>query len=138
MYASREEPMVGDIVRGHGGEGEVLEITPKGVGGETATVRWTTPQPVGPGINRPLAPSTVSTQSLTLVRRKVVKVVGVRKADNENPPHFELQYLDLEKKQNEKGYFLTTKYGSETQLRELLKSGGVSDVEIDAYFRNAT
>jgi len=72
------------------------------------------------------------------VRRKVVKVVGVRKADNENPPHFELQYLDLEKKQNEKGYFLTTKYGSETQLRELLKSGGVSDVEIDAYFRNAT
>ena len=70
MYASGEEAMVGDVVRGRGGEGEVLEITPKGVGGETATVRWTTPQAVVPGINQPLAPSTVGTQSLTLVRRK--------------------------------------------------------------------
>ncbi len=70
MYASGDEPMVGDIVQGYGGEGEILEVTPKGVGGETATVRWTTPQPVVPGINRPLAPSTVSTRSLMLVRRK--------------------------------------------------------------------
>jgi hypothetical protein len=70
VYASGQEPIIGDIVRGHGGEGEVLEITSSGVGGETATVRWTTPQPMVPGVNRPLAPSTVGTRSLTLVRRR--------------------------------------------------------------------
>jgi len=70
MYAGGKQAMVGDIVRGQGGEGEVLNITPNGVGGETATVRWTTPQPMVPGMNRPLAPSTVSTRSLTLLRRK--------------------------------------------------------------------
>jgi len=70
MYGSGQEPMVGDIVWGRGGEGRVLEVTPIGLGGgETATVQWTTPQPKAPGINAPCAPSTVGTQSLRLVRR---------------------------------------------------------------------
>ncbi len=71
MYASGQPPMVGDIVKGNLGEGEVLAVTPNGLNGqETATVRWTTPQQKVPGINAPLAPSTVPTNSLTLVRRK--------------------------------------------------------------------
>jgi hypothetical protein len=71
MYVSGEQPMVGDIViKGNGDEGEVLKIATNGVGGETATVRWTTPHQKVSGINSPFAPSIESTRSLSLVRRK--------------------------------------------------------------------
>ena len=46
---------------------------------------------------------------------------------------FVVGYFDPERK-NQKGYFRTTKYGSETQVRALLKSRGVSDAEIDQIF----
>lgn len=70
MYTNKEEARVGDIVQGYGGEGEVLDVVPNGISGEMATVRWTTPLRKVPGINSALAPSTVSTQLLTLLRRK--------------------------------------------------------------------
>ncbi len=70
MYASGEIPMVGDIVQ-RGDEGEVAEITPNVPSGEeTATVKWTTPYKKANGINTPLAPSSVPTRLLRLVRRK--------------------------------------------------------------------
>ncbi len=72
MYASGETPMHGDVVRGNGGEGKVLALTPNGPGGEeTATVQWATPHEKvpGSGIFAPLAPVTVPTRTLRLVRR---------------------------------------------------------------------
>jgi hypothetical protein len=48
-----------------------------------------------------------------------IKVVGVQKADNEEPPHFQMAYVDLERKKNDKGYFQTTKFDTEAHLREL-------------------
>jgi len=71
MYASKESAQVGDIVSGSGDSGEVLEVTPNGLGGEEmATVQWKSPRQKSPGINAPLAPVSVPTRSLTLVRRK--------------------------------------------------------------------
>jgi hypothetical protein len=71
MYAGGEAAMKDDTVKGSGGQGVVLEVTPNGVGGEeTATVKWTTPRSKASGINAPLATSTVPTRTLTLVRRK--------------------------------------------------------------------
>ncbi|HVM75802.1 MAG TPA: hypothetical protein VMT75_09180 [Candidatus Saccharimonadales bacterium] len=67
----------------------------------------------------------------------MIQIIGVRKADQEEMPHFELIYVDLDKKEKEKGYFQTTKYGTETELRRLLKDSGVPDADIDKFFRNA-
>ncbi len=67
----------------------------------------------------------------------MIQIVSIQKADNEEPPHYELAYVDLEKKKNEKGYFQTTKYGTEAELRKLLKSSEVPDIEIDRYFEEA-
>lgn len=75
MYASGEIPMVGDVVEGSGGKGEVLEISLVGLGGEeTATVQWTTPREKvpGSGIFQLPAPVTVPTRSLTRVRGKAI------------------------------------------------------------------
>jgi hypothetical protein len=73
MYASGQPAMHGDVVQGSGGRGEVLGVTPAGLGGEeTATVQWTSPREKvpGSGIFELLAPVTVPTRSLTLVSRK--------------------------------------------------------------------
>jgi hypothetical protein len=66
-----------------------------------------------------------------------IKVVGVQRADNEKPPHFELAYVDLERKKNEKGYFQTTKFATEAELRKLMKEEEVPDAEIDGWFEKA-
>jgi hypothetical protein len=71
MYANGDEPLRGDIVRGDSDEGEVIEVTERGPGGEQyVTVRWTTPHEKAPGIYAPRAPQSLPTRSLTLVRRK--------------------------------------------------------------------
>ena len=49
---------------------------------------------------------------------------------------FVVGYFDPDKK-HQKGYLQTTKYGSETEVRELLKSSGVPDAEIDQLFERA-
>jgi hypothetical protein len=71
MYANREEAREGDVVRGGGGEGEVLKVIPNGIGGqENAMLQWTTVHERVPGYPAFNAPVQVPTQSLTLVRRK--------------------------------------------------------------------
>ncbi len=71
MYASGEKPEVGDIVRGSGGEGEVLELVPAGIGGqENALVQWSTVYEVTPGYRARKVPVQELTRALTLVRRK--------------------------------------------------------------------
>ena len=65
------------------------------------------------------------------------QIIGLQKADKDEPPHFELAYVDLEKKKNNKEYFQTTKFGTEAELRKLLRSGEVADAEIDKHFENA-
>jgi hypothetical protein len=71
MYASGEKPEVGDIVRGSGGEGEVLVVIPSGIGGqENVSVQWSTVYEVTPGYRARKAPVQELTRVLTLVRRK--------------------------------------------------------------------
>ncbi|HWH56812.1 MAG TPA: hypothetical protein VN682_04220 [Terriglobales bacterium] len=67
----------------------------------------------------------------------MIEIGHLTKADNDEPPHFELQYVDIEKRQREKGYFQTTKYGSEAELREVLKSQGMQEHQIDEWFAKA-
>jgi hypothetical protein len=62
--------------------------------------------------------------------------VIVRKSSSDDPPRFHVGYFDLERS-DETGYFGTTEYGTEKQMRELLKSHGVSEAEIDALFERA-
>ena len=66
----------------------------------------------------------------------MIENVTVRKATSDEPPLFEVGYFDLETT-DKKGYCWTTNYGNETQLRELLKSCGVPDPEIDEHFETA-
>jgi len=49
---------------------------------------------------------------------------------------FMLGYFDSEKK-DQKGYFRTTKYGSEPLMRKLLESLGIPDAEVDQLFEAA-
>lgn len=49
---------------------------------------------------------------------------------------FVVGYVDSDKR-DEKGYWRTTKYGSETEVRELLRSSGVPNAEIDLLFDRA-
>jgi hypothetical protein len=72
MYASEEEAVEGDVVRGSGGEGEVLEVIRDGVGGqENVLLQWFTIYERTPGYSARKAPVQVPTQTLTLVRRKI-------------------------------------------------------------------
>jgi len=66
----------------------------------------------------------------------MIRNVTIRKASSDDPPLFEVAYFDTEKKEEE-GYSRTTKYGTEPLMRELLKSYGVLDSEIDDYFQTA-
>jgi hypothetical protein len=66
----------------------------------------------------------------------MIRNVTIRKASSDDPPLFEVAYFDIEKKEEE-GYSRTTKYGTEPLMRELLKSCGVLDAEIDDYFETA-
>lgn len=68
MYASGEEPQIGDLVKGSGGEGKVLKVIPNGIGGENVLVQWTTPKTTPGGYKQLQAPVQVPTQSLTFVR----------------------------------------------------------------------
>ena len=66
----------------------------------------------------------------------MIENVTIRKTSGDDPPLYEVAYFDTEKK-NEKGNLRTTKYGTEPQMRELLKSCGIADAEIDEYFETA-
>jgi hypothetical protein len=65
------------------------------------------------------------------------QLLGLRKTGSTKPEQeYELILKDLEKQT--RGYSHTTKYGSEAQVREMLKNGGMNDTEIDAYFGRAS
>ena len=67
----------------------------------------------------------------------MIRVVNLRKADNEIDPQFELKYVDLERRKNEEGYFQEVKYDTESELRKFLKSVGLADAAINEYFEKA-
>jgi hypothetical protein len=64
------------------------------------------------------------------------QVLGLRKTDRTEP---EQEYeLRLRDKENTKpGYTFETEYGTEAQVRAMLKNGGRTAAEIDVYFEQA-
>jgi len=67
----------------------------------------------------------------------MIEKVTVRISGYDEPPMFEVGYVDIERK-GQKDYFWTTKYGTETKMRVFLKLCGVSALEIDRLFAAAT
>jgi hypothetical protein len=59
----------------------------------------------------------------------MLKITNLVKTADTDPQEFTLVLNDLGK--NTKGYVFTTKSGTESEIRELLKSAGLSDAEID-------
>jgi hypothetical protein len=65
-----------------------------------------------------------------------VRVLGLRKLLNTNPQKYELRLHDAA---NEiRGYFQTTRYGTEGEIRAMLKDGGLTDGQIEFYFARAS
>ncbi|MGP8268824.1 MAG: hypothetical protein ACLQLH_02050 [Terracidiphilus sp.] len=60
------------------------------------------------------------------------KVLGLRKIPNSDPQKYELRLHDSENKKS--GYRMNTEYGTEEQLRAMLKNGGLSDAQTDLFF----
>jgi hypothetical protein len=63
------------------------------------------------------------------------KVLGLQKIPNTDPQKYGLQLHDSENKKS--GYERNTEYGTEEQIRAMLKNGGLSDAQIDLYFAAA-
>jgi hypothetical protein len=66
----------------------------------------------------------------------MISKVEVRKAGSGDDSLFEVGYHNLEKKSDD-GHWRTTEYGTEKQMRDRLKSLGLSDEEIDKLFSGA-
>jgi hypothetical protein len=64
------------------------------------------------------------------------QVLGLRKVQNTEPQTFELVLRD--KENTDKGYFMTTKYGTEPEMRARLRDAGMSDGEIELLFQTAS
>jgi hypothetical protein len=62
-------------------------------------------------------------------------VRGLRKVNNSNPQNFELWLTDPKNKKD--GYLFTTKYGTEPEVRAMLKEAGLAEAAIDQLFRQA-
>lgn len=62
-------------------------------------------------------------------------VRGLRKVNNSNPQKFELWLTDPKNRKD--GYMFTTKYGTEPEVRAMLKEAGVPEADIDKLFRQA-
>jgi hypothetical protein len=60
------------------------------------------------------------------------KVLSLRRIPNRDPQEYELQLHDSENKKS--GYERNTEYGTEEQIRAMLKNGGLSEAQIDLYF----
>jgi hypothetical protein len=70
-----------------------------------------------------------------ILEATVYQVLGLRKAGRKDPQQFELILKDLDNK--DRGYFQTTRYGTEPQLRTILQAGGMLESEIDSLFERA-
>jgi hypothetical protein len=60
------------------------------------------------------------------------KILDLRKIPNTDPQQYELRLNDSENKKP--GYVMDTEYGTEEQVRAMLKNGGLNDARIDLYF----
>ena len=63
------------------------------------------------------------------------KITNLVKTPNTDPQEFTLVLKDLDN--TKKGYLHSTEHGTESEMRKLLKSSGVSDTDIDAAFNRA-
>jgi len=63
------------------------------------------------------------------------EVINLFKTGKKDPQIFVLVLKDLDN--TTKGYAQTTRHGTESQLREYLKNGGMSDTKIDDAFNRA-
>jgi hypothetical protein len=64
------------------------------------------------------------------------KIVGLRKTLSAGPHEYELLIHDPD--ETTKGYIMTNRYGTEDQVRAMLKAGGMSEAEIDVLFAQAS
>jgi len=64
------------------------------------------------------------------------QVLGIRKTPRTEPEQeYELRLRD--KENNRPGYIQTTEYGTEVEVRTMLKDGGMTDAQIDVLFATA-
>ncbi|MGP8251305.1 MAG: hypothetical protein ACLQHF_04675 [Terracidiphilus sp.] len=63
------------------------------------------------------------------------KVLGLQKIPGSDPQEYELRLHDSENKKP--GYVMDTEYGTEEQMRAMLKNGGLSDAQTDLFFAGA-
>jgi len=64
-----------------------------------------------------------------------LKVLGLRKVPGTDPQKYELRLYDAEEKT--RGYFQTTKYGTEEEIRAMLNDGGLTEGQIEFYLARA-
>ena len=64
-----------------------------------------------------------------------VKVLDLRKLANTEPQRYELCFYDTA--EQTRGYVQTTRYGTEAEIREMLKRGGMPEGRIDFHFLRA-
>jgi hypothetical protein len=62
-------------------------------------------------------------------------VLGLNRVGNADPQEFVLVLEDLENKKS--GYIWTTEYGTEPEVRAILKNGGKPEPKVDALFNHA-
>lgn len=63
------------------------------------------------------------------------EVINLLKTGKKDPQIFMLVLKDVDN--TTKGYTQTTEHGTESQVREYLKNGGMSETKIDEAFRRA-
>jgi hypothetical protein len=63
------------------------------------------------------------------------RVLGIRRLPDTDPQEFELRLHDSENKKD--GYVMNTEYGTESELRSMLKNGGIQEPAIDSLFKQA-
>jgi hypothetical protein len=64
------------------------------------------------------------------------QVLGMRRVKDTDPQEFEIQLRDTEN--TTRGYFMTTKYGTEAELRTRLKEAGMPEGDIHRLFLQAS
>jgi hypothetical protein len=63
------------------------------------------------------------------------KILGIQQIPNTDPQQYELRLHNSANKKT--GYLMDTKYGTEEEVRDILKNGGLNDATIDLYFADA-
>jgi hypothetical protein len=64
------------------------------------------------------------------------KVIGLRRTLSTGRYEYELLLHDPD--ETTKGYTMTNRYGTETEVRAMLQAGGMSEEEIDVLFEQAS